>query len=385
MQVTSIELRDFRTYGRAEARLGSGLTVVHGPNGVGKTNLLEALYFGCTGRPIRAANERELVRFGAEATRVVVHTDDGHGEHQLSVGYGVLADQPRPVKRMLFDGAQLEQPAEADSRPLLSVFLPDRLELIKGAPSLRRAHLDQVIAALWPARRAARSAYAHALLQRNALLAGIRSGRYSQSTLPSWDDELARHAVEVIRHRSEAIALLTDPFRRHTAELGLVGDGALEYLPRSKAQDPEQFKAELSDRLASDLNRGFSMHGPHRDELALRRDKRDLRTYGSQGEQRLALLALLLAEREVLAQHSGRVPLMLLDDVMSELDGARRELLAGVLGESGQSVITTTDPDHVPGSDGPAVHRIAVTPGVLEADGEHGARDQTSSRTEVLL
>lgn len=380
MLVTSIELRDFRTYGRAHAQLGAGLTVVYGPNGVGKTNLLEALYFGCTGRPIRAGNERELVRFGAEAARVVVHTDDGHSVHRLSVGYGVLPDQPRPTKRMLFDGAAVEHLADAQVRPLVSVFLPERLELIKGTPSLRRAHLDQVIAALWPARRAARSAYANALLQRNALLAGIKAGRYSQSTLPSWDDELARCAVEVIEHRTEVIALLADPFRRHAGDLGLIGEGTLEYRPRSPAKDPDQFKTELVERLSSDLGRGFSMHGPHRDELAIRRDKRDLRTYGSQGEQRLALLALLLAEREMLTRHSGRVPLMLLDDVMSELDGARRELLAGVLGESGQSVITTTDPDHVPGSDGPSVHRLAVAPGVLQA-----ASEQASLRPEVLL
>jgi DNA replication and repair protein RecF len=378
--VTSIELRDFRTYARAQAQLGAGLTVVYGPNGVGKTNLLEALYFGCTGRPIRAGNERELVRFGADAARVVVHTNDGHSAHRLSVGYGVLPDEPRPVKRMLFDGAAVEHLADAEVRPLVSVFLPDRLELIKGSPSLRRAHLDQVIAAFWPVRRAARSAYANALLQRNALLAGIKAGRYSQSTLPSWDDELARCAVEVIEHRAEAIALLADPFRRHAADLGLVGEGTLEYRPRSAAKDPDQFKAELAERLSSDLSRGFSMHGPHRDELAIRRDGRDLRIYGSQGEQRLALLALLLAEREMLTQHSDRVPLMLLDDVMSELDGARRELLAGVLGESGQSVITTTDPDHVPGSDAPSVHRLAVAPGILQATSE-----QASPRPGVLL
>ena len=382
MLVTSIELRDFRTYGRAQTQLGAGLTVVYGPNGVGKTNLLEALYFGCTGRPIRAGNERELVRFGAEAARVVVHTGDGHSAHRLSVGYGVLPDQPRPVKRMMFDGASVESLADPCARPLVSVFLPDRLELIKGAPSIRRAHLDQVITALWPGRRAARSAYANALLQRNALLAGIKAGRYSQSTLPSWDDELANCAVEIIKHRAEVIDLLADPFRKHAAELGLVGEGALEYRPRSQANDPDQFKAELAERLSSDLARGFSMHGPHRDELAVRRDGRDLRTYGSQGEQRIVLLALLLAEREVLSQHSGRVPLMLLDDVMSELDGARRELLAGVLSESGQSVITTTDPDHVPGSDSPSVLRLAVAPGILQT-----TRDQAQAYLppEVLL
>jgi DNA replication and repair protein RecF len=125
----------------------------------------------------------------------------------------------------------------------------------------------------------------------------------------------------------------------------------------------EEFVAELRERLPGDLERGFSGHGPHRDELAILRDGRELRVYGSQGEQRLALLALLLAERAVLGAERGATPLMLLDDVMSELDSTRRELLAVELSSGGQSVIATTDLAHVPGGTDAAVVRIAVAPG----------------------
>ncbi len=128
---------------------------------------------------------------------------------------------------------------------------------------------------------------------------------------------------------------------------------SLDYRPRSRALDEDEFVAELQARLAGDLERGFSTHGPHRDELASLRDGRELRLYGSQGEQRLALLALLLAERTVLARERGRTPLMLLDDVMSELDSERRELLARELSAGGQSVIATTDLAHVPGAGAP--------------------------------
>src|ERR1700726_3825841 len=168
-------MRDFRTYAGAEARVGNGLTVVHGPNGAGKSNLLEAIYFGCTARSPRTRNERELVRFGAEAARVVVELADGPQDHELSVGFGATAGE-RPTKRMTSDGAPVERLLDVPDRPLLSVFMPDRLELLKGAPTLRRAHLDQVVAGFWPPRATDRRAYARVLAQRNALLARIRSG-----------------------------------------------------------------------------------------------------------------------------------------------------------------------------------------------------------------
>jgi DNA replication and repair protein RecF len=365
MRVVSVEMRDFRTYTRAEARLGPGLTVIHGPNGAGKSNLLEALYFGCTGRSPRTRNERELVRFGASATRVSVRLLDEADPHELTVGYGAIPGSPRAEKRMTSDGAPVERLLDVSTRPLVSVFLPDRLELLKGPPALRRAHLDQVLAAIWPVRAATRLEYARVLAQRNALLTRIRSGRASPATLTAWDSELARVALDLSAHRAEAIALLAGPFAERAAQLGCSGETTLEYRPRSRATDTEMFVAELRERLPNDLERGFSGHGPHRDELALLRDGRELRVYGSQGEQRLALLALLLAERAVLAEQRRRVPLMLLDDVMSELDGERRELLARELSAAGQSVITTTDLAHVPGGTDASVTRLRISPGAV--------------------
>jgi DNA replication and repair protein RecF len=360
MRVVSVQLRDFRTYTRAEAHLGEGLTVVHGPNGVGKSNLLEALYFGCTGRSTRTRNERELVRFGAPAARVVVRLADGPHQHELSIGF-----EPGQPKRMACDGAPVERLIDVETRPLLSVFLPDRLELLKGAPAVRRAHLDQFVAALWPARGADRRTYSQVLSQRNALIAGIRAGRASRASISTWDRQLARHALILREHRAAAVERLAEPFAERACQLGLTGAASLDYRPRSRALDEDEFVAELQARLPGDLERGFSTHGPHRDELAPLRDGRELRLYGSQGEQRLALLALLLAERTVLATERRRTPLMLLDDVMSELDSERRELLAGELSRGGQSVIATTDLAHVPGACAAGVTRLRVSPGAI--------------------
>jgi DNA replication and repair protein RecF len=365
VRIVSVQLRDFRTYPRAEARLGEGLTVVHGPNGAGKSSLLEALYFGCTARSPRTHNERELVRFGADATRVVVKVADGIEEHELSVGSGALPSSDRPAKRMTFDGAPVERLLDVPDRPLVSVFMPDRLELLKGPPGSRRAHLDQVVAAIWPARAEVRREYARVLAQRNALLARIRSGRASHATLSTWDRELAASALALRALRADAVALLAPPFAERCGLLGFSTNATLEYRPRSRAADEDEFVAELEERLPRDLERGFSGHGPHRDELAILRDGRELRVYGSQGELRLALLALLLAERSVLARERSRTPVMLLDDVMSELDAERRELLARELSSDGQSVIATTDLSHVPGAGEASVARLRVSPGAI--------------------
>jgi DNA replication and repair protein RecF len=356
--VTGLRLRDFRSYAAAEVVLGERLTVVHGPNGAGKTNLLEALYFGCTGRSCRTTNEREVVRFDAQAARVEVHGRDRDGEHELSVGF-----QPGEAKRFKVDGAPAERLLDAPHRPLVSVFLPDRLELVKGPPALRRSHLDQVVGALWPTRAATRRQYAQALAQRNALLARVRAGG-SRSALAAWDLELARHGIALRDDRAAALDLLRPRFAEVAAELGLSGEAELRYRPRTRADTAEALAAELAERVDADLERGFTTHGPHRDDVALLRDGRELRAYGSQGEQRMGLLALLLAERAVLEDERGAPPLLLLDDVMSELDFGRRERLVERL-RAGQALVTTTDVAHVPGADEDDVVRLRVEGGVV--------------------
>jgi DNA replication and repair protein RecF len=361
VRVTHVSLRDFRSYASAQLRLGDGLTVIQGANGAGKTNLLEAVHLGCTGRSCRTSNDRELVRFGQRVARVELTAEGRDGSHEIAVGI-----EPGAGKVVRVDGLAAERLVDVEARPMAGVFLPDRLELVKGGPALRRSHLDQVVAALWPARAATRRAYARALAQRNALLARVRAGAAETSSLHAWNAEVATHGVALAADRAAATAELAPRFARHAEALGLDGDPAVAYRPRSRAASAQELAAELEQRLASDLERGFTGHGPHRDDLSLAREGRELRAYGSQGQQRLALLALLLAERDAIAATRGAAPLMLLDDVMSELDGERRERLVSLLGDGeGQSVIATTDLDHVPGADADDVARVSVVGGAL--------------------
>jgi DNA replication and repair protein RecF len=346
VRVRRIQLRDFRNYAAAEVELAAGLTVIAGPNGAGKTNLLEAIYFGCTARSPRTSNERELVRRGGEAVaRIVVDLQGDDGDHRIEVGF-----HPGEAKHVRVDGSPVDSLSTVESRPLLSVFLPERLELVKGAPVARRAHLDQVVAALWPNRAATRTAYSRALAQRNALVARIRTGVAGPSALDAWDAELAVHGVRLMADRAEVVDGLRPLFAELAERIGLPGGAEVRYRPRSDAADADGLAAELAEHRGADLERGFTAHGPHRDELQLLLEGASLRAYGSQGQQRAALLALLFAERRLLAERRARAPLMLLDDVMSELDGERRELLAGLLRADGQAIITTTELEHVPGT-----------------------------------
>lgn len=357
-RVRQLRVRDVRCYENAEITLGASLTVIYGANGAGKTNLLEALYFACTGRSCRTSNEREFVRFDQAAARVELEIEGDLGAHQLAVGF-----EPGQRRHVTADGGPVERLIDVPFRPLVCVFLPDRLELIKGTPALRRDHLDQLVAGLWPARASLRRDYGQALAQRNALLARVRHNGVDPSELDTWDSELARHALALSAERQRAVDLVGPPAQEIADELGLPGGLEIRYRPRSKADDVASFVAELAERRGSDLERGFSGHGPHRDELLLSRDGRELRVYGSQGEQRVALLALLLAERQVLAQERGRTPLLLLDDVMSELDADRRQRLVTRITAAGQSVVTTTELDQIPGSDDLEVARVEVSGG----------------------
>jgi DNA replication and repair protein RecF len=235
----------------------------------------------------------------------------------------------------------------ARSRPPVAVFAPDRLSLIKGPPSERRAHLDGFAAARWPSRTELRKRYGQALAQRNALVARVAGGQARESDLDVWDTGLAEAAEPLIACREEAIAELAGPFSVAAAELGLAADATLEYAPRASGS-AEEIRAGLEERRSQDLRMGRSSWGPHLDELKVTAEGRSLRRYGSQGQQRAALLALLFAEREALLTARRVIPLLLLDDVMSELDPGRRDRLVSRLGDGGQVLITAADEESVP-------------------------------------
>jgi DNA replication and repair protein RecF len=344
--VESVGVLGFRNLAACEIELGPGINLLWGPNGAGKTNLLEATYAALAGRSCRTRDDRETIAFGESLARAEATVADA-GLRRRFLGSISRAEG----RRHLVDGVTAG-PEAAAQRPPLAVFMPDRLALVKGPPAGRRTHLDGFCAALWPARTEARRRYSRALAQRNALLGRIRAGAASADTLDAWDLELATAGVELIAIRADAVGRLTGPFAEAAEALGLAGDATLRYRPRSEATDAQVLAEEIAARRDTDLRRGYTGWGPHHDELAIEASERALRRYGSQGQQRAALLALLFAERRALLDDGRPPPLMLLDDVTSELDADRRRLLVEHLAAGGgQSVITATEPDQLPGGD----------------------------------
>jgi DNA replication and repair protein RecF len=350
--VTAIEAKPLRSLDQVRVELAPGIVSIIGPNGTGKTNLVEALYFALTGRSFRTSDRRDLIPFGGSLARAeaTIRDDDGL-ERKL------LASVSRTEgRRHLLDGSPADPATISRNRPPVAVFAPDRLTLVKGPPAERRAHLDGFIAARWPARGELRKHFGQAVAQRNALLSRLAAGYGSPEDLRIWDAGLAKAAAPLIAARTEAVAELAKPFTAAATELGLE-EGALEYAPRASGSE-EEIRLGLEERREQDIRMGRSSWGPHLDELKLLTAGRSLRRYGSQGQQRTALLALLFAEREALLAARRVTPLLLLDDVMSELDPGRRERLVARLGDGGQVVITAADEESVPAAALSAVVRM---------------------------
>ena len=359
MLVTAAAASPLRSLTDLRVELPAGVSSLIGPNGVGKTNFLEALYFALTGRSFRTSDRRDLIPFGGQVARAEATVVKESVEHRF-----LAAVSRAEGRRHLLDGSPVEPAAAARSRPPVAVFSPDRLNLIKGPPAERRAHLDRYVAARWPSRGDLRRRFGQTLAQRNALLARLAAGRGGDD-LGVWDAAFAEAAAALSATREEAVAELAARFAAAAAELGLEGEATVEYAPRAECRRDE-ILAGLEQRRDADLRLGRSSWGPHLDEVKVGLEGRALRRFGSQGQQRTALLALLFAEREALSAAGRPTPLLLLDDVMSELDPGRRELLVARLEGPGQALITAADEESLP----EAARSTAVR---LVAPGERGA------------
>ena len=324
-----------------------------GPNGAGKTNLLESLHVGTQGFSPRTRVDGQLIRFGTTAARVAVRGRRNGTPLELEL---VLA--AGAAKRGKLNGAPLRAAELLRSEVDTLVFTPDRIGVVKGSPAARRAYFDRVIARLSPARAHLSTEYGAAVAQRNAGLRRVAAGLSPRDALTPWTARLAELGTQLGVARREALELLGPAFAERAGELGLL-DARLRYdgTPLSVAA--------LEERLERDLDRGATGIGPHLDDIVISSGSRELRSFGSQGEQRLVVLALLLAEAELLAARRGVLPLLLLDDVLSELDPARRRILAARVAGVGQALVTATDPDMLPGEPD---QLLVVSPGEVREE-----------------
>jgi DNA replication and repair protein RecF len=319
-----------------------------GRNGAGKTNLLEAIHVGTQGFSPRSRNDAQLVRFGAEAARIELAGSRAGSQLEIEITL-----RPGDARKARLNGATLRAAEQLRSEVSTLVFTPDRLVVVKGGPAARRAYFDRALGRLFPARAGVPAEYGAAVAQRNAALRRVAIGASSRDAVSPWTDQVADLGAALVEARRETIALLAPLFAQCALELGLPG-GELRY-----DADPPTAEA-LEARLDDDLDRGTTGLGPHLHDIEIRADDRDLRRFGSQGEQRLAVLSLILAEAALLAERGPAPPLLLLDDVLSELDEGRRAALAARLVGPGQTLITATAASALPAE--PA-QLVEVTPG----------------------
>ena len=327
--------------------------LVTGPNGAGKTNLLEALHVGTQGFSPRTRNDAQLVRFGAEAARVRVAGESGGALFQAELALGV-----REPKRARLNGAPLGSAEQLRLELRTLVFTPDRLGVVKGAPATRRAYLDRSLGRLFPARAGLPAEYGAAVGQRNAALRRLAAGVSTSEALDPWTEAVVALGAALAEARREAVVLLASSFAATAGRLGVAG-ATISY----DAEAPTV--AEHEARLSRDLERGVTGVGPHLHDVELMVGDRELRHYASQGEQRVAVLSLVLAEAEAIGSRTGVPPLVLLDDVLSELDGDRRLALAKLIADGGQTIVTATSPDALPAE--PA-QSLVVSPGTVRVE-----------------
>ena len=311
--------------------------LVTGPNGAGKTNLLEALHVGTQGFSPRARSDAQLVSFDATEGRVRLRGTNGPAPFESEIRLG-----PRDARRAHYNGDVLRSAEQLRLELRTLVFTPDRLAVVKGAPATRRAYLDRTLARLFPARASLPIEYAAAVGQRNAALRRLAAGASTPEALTPWTETVTALGAALVDARRETLGVLAPAFQSTSSRLGLES-AALAY-------DGEKASvAEYDERLAKDLDRGLTGAGPHLHDVRVSAGDRELRGYGSQGEQRVAVLALVLAEAETLAERTGSPPLVLLDDVLSELDEDRRRALASLVSHRGQVVVTATSATAFPG------------------------------------
>lgn len=353
MRITRLNLQDYRNYRELALTFTSNLVIFVGANAQGKTNLLEAVYFLATARSFRTTNEQELIYRQAEQAQAACRVERQWGEADIAI----RLNREKP-KAITVNGQHLRKHGDLFGYLNVVTFTPDDLQLIKGGPAERRRFLDLELAQVSPTYRHDLAAYNRILKQRNNLLRAMAEGRGSAEMLAVWDEqllatgsrlmvkraeatlrlsELGRYIHHDLTHRKETLTMRYRPFFAKPQEPE-PEEGAWESLARVQ----DRFHLEMQRLRAAEIGRGQSLVGPQRDDLEFYVNDYDARAFGSQGQQRSAVLSCKLAEIEFMRGEIGEHPVLLLDDVMSELDAERRHYFLNMVNGVVQTFITTT-------------------------------------------
>lgn len=358
MRLTRLALHNFRVYDEALLLPPDGVTVLCGNNAQGKTALLEAVYLCCTGRSHRTARDKELIKWGRDESKISLKVQRRDGERDIDIELSQLRRKVISV-----DSKPIERSGDLMGHVTGVLFSPEDLRIVKDGPNERRRFLDMLLSQIRPAYYFNLQRYLRALNQRGALLREAAANPALIATIPEWNDQLARYGAKIMELRREFLVKLGNYASGIHASLtsgkeklavgyqpSLGGDATGENLYNDLLE-------ALQARAQSDLRRGVTSVGPHRDDITLNIDSADARVYASQGQQRCCALSLKLSEIEVIREAAGEAPILLLDDVMSELDPTRRRMLLEAF-EGVQTIVTCTDPEDLSGAKTSLIKRI---------------------------
>ena len=377
MHISQLSLTNYRNFNRLMVDLQPGPILLRGDNANGKTNLLEAIHFLSTTRSVHARSDQQLINWlilqqeTLPFTRVEATVKTQTDTFQIAIT--IVRENGGFRKDIKLNGAK-KRAMDVIGKLTSVMFLPEDIELVTGAPAIRRRYLDSTLCQINPDYCASLSRYNKVLTQRNALLKELFKRNGNPDQLLYWDEQLVYNGATLIVHRHNTILDLDAVARRHHREVSGGKEGLRlhyapsfdpyqrpqpnyqlplmmeELAPYTTAAPPvkevrETFQAYLNKARNDEINRGVTLFGPHRDDLHFLVDGIDMTLYGSRGQQRTAALSTKLAEVTLMQQSTGEMPVLLLDDVMSELDAHRRTQIINLVDQAGQALLTTTDWD----------------------------------------
>lgn len=353
MRITSLRLHDFRSYKQVLLRPPQGVTVLVGQNGAGKTNLLEAVHLCCLGKSHRTSFDKDMIRTGCETAAVQLSVERRDGEHQVGVR---LYENQRRRKLLYLNGKTASRMGELMGHATCVIFSPEDLTLVRGGPADRRRFVDMLLCQRQSAYFYALQSYQTALKQRNALL---KSGDLRQ--LSVWDEELSKAAVSVVRMRQEIAEHMNTRARGHYAFISGQRQELFSITYQGHLKGSKDVMKDMMSGLGAcreeDMRRQTTVFGPHRDELQLKLAGEDMKAFASQGQVRTAALSLKLSAFDMLEESQNEPPLLLLDDVLSELDPDRRRRLLSRISHV-QTLLTCTDLSDLTGATPDCVLRV---------------------------
>ena len=340
MLINQLTLTNFRNYEYCDFRPEKGINLIVGENAQGKTNLLEAVFLCCFGRSHRTGKEKDMIAYDAPYALIQLNSERTATQHELSIR--LTREEGRRIKS---DGLPLNRIGELMGLLNCVLFAPEHLSIVKDGPAERRRFLDMELSQTHPAYFFLLQQYNRALRQRNTLLRSLREQPELRATLPVWNQQLANLGFKIMTYREAFCARLSGlASRNHSDISGGREQLTVQYQPHQEIHDEASLLKAIEEGTAEDIRRLTSLRGPHRDEMALTLDGREIRSFGSQGQQRTAALAIKLSELDLIYEETGEWPILMLDDVMSELDDRRQKyLLERILPV--QTLVTSTSFD----------------------------------------